>query len=330
MSKYNRATEGLTIVGDFTDQVKGRTFLITGPSEGGIGAETAISLAHGSPATLILLGRSPAKAESTIEAIRRVDPQVLVKFVQVDLASLKSVREAAQAILQDPAIPKINVVINNAGVMGCPYRTTEDGLEFQLAANHLGHFVLTNTIMPKVKAAGTGSRIVFVSSSSHRYNPFRFRDPNFAAPGSYDEAAAYGSSKVAMMLYAVGLKKRLAPYGIHVYTLHPGSISTGLQVHAKSMGLAAMEIWDEASWRCFGMSIAAYRALGTAKTVQQGCSTTLRAALDPDLVNEEGIYLEDANLTTDNRAVKEWATDPELAERCWQTSEELVSEKFSI
>lgn len=278
----------------------------------------------------MLVGRSLAKAQAAIDAINKIDSTIKVKFFQADLASLKSTAQAAQSILEDSEITKIDVLINNAGVMACPYQTTEDGLELQLAANHLGHFVLTNKIMPKVLAAGPGARLVFVSSSAHRYGPFRSEDPNFAVPGAYGEFAAYGSSKSAMILYAVALNKRLASRGVRTYTLHPGSISTGLQDHVKDLGAQAVEVFDDASWRIMGMSMADAMKVSKPKSLQQGCATTLRAALDPDLVKEDGVYLEDTNLTTDTRKIKEWATDPELAQNCWKISEELVGEKFDF
>jgi NAD(P)-dependent dehydrogenase (short-subunit alcohol dehydrogenase family) len=279
---------------------------------------------------IILLGRSLERVQPVIDSIKETDSNVKVKFVEVDLASLSSVRKAAQSIVADQEIPHINVVINNAAVMACPYQKTEDGFELQLAANYLGHFVLTNTIMPKVLAAGPGARLVFVSSSGHRYNPFRFFDPNFEVPGSYGEFSAYGSSKAAVILYAALLKKRLAPRGIHVYALDPGSISTNLQAHVKDLGPTVFTVMDEGCWRIMGMSLAKFRETNPSKTLQQGCATTLRAALDPDLPKEDGLYLQHTNLTTDTRLIKEWATDPELASKCWELSEELVGEKFDL
>ncbi|KAI4603022.1 hypothetical protein KJ359_005812 [Pestalotiopsis sp. 9143b] len=326
MAKYDNTTEGLTLVHDFDEQVRGRVFLLTGPSQGGIGAETVITLAHGAPEMIILLGRSLSKIQPTIDSIKEINPDVKVKFIEVDLSSLRSTREAAQKILQDGEIGHIDVAINNAAVMGPPYQTTEDGLELQLAANHLGHFVLTNTVLPKVLAAGPGARVVNVSSSGHRYNPFRFFDPNYAVPGSYNGFAAYGSVKTANVLFSVALNRR----GVRSYALHPGSISTNLQDHMKAYGPLEAALMDDGCWRVVGMSMASYRAQGTWKTLGQGCATTLRAALDPGLVEEEGVYLEDANLTTDTRLIKEWATDAELAEKLWKLSEDLVGQTFDV
>ncbi|KAI1762079.1 NAD(P)-binding protein [Hypoxylon sp. FL1150] len=346
MATYTRETEGLTLVHKFADQVKGRTcksnlcsptrnspeylqplVLLTGPTPGGIGAETLLSLAAESPALLILVGRSQTKAQATIDAIKKVNASVKTKFVEADLASLRSVRAAAQAILADAEIARIDVVVNNAAVMATPFRLTEDGLELQLHANHLGHFVLTNTIAPKIRAAGPGARVVNVSSSGHRLSGVRFEDPNWARPGSYSEMDAYGQSKTANVLFATALNRR----GVRAYALHPGGIMTNLQDHVKAMPAdKAAALFEEASQRAMGRPIEEQRKVDPWKTLQQGCGTTIRAALDPDLVKEEGVYLVDTNLTTDPQHVKEWATDPELAEKLWKLSEELVGQKFDI
>ncbi|KAK8051903.1 hypothetical protein PG993_003288 [Apiospora rasikravindrae] len=329
---FGATTDGITVVRHFADQVKGRTFLLTGPSKGGIGSETVISLAHGSPAMIVLIGRSLAKVQDAINAIKEINADIRVKFIETDLASLKSVRKAAETILTDDEIPQINVVINNAGIMACPYTLTEDGIELQLAASLTGHFVLTNKIMPKVLAAGSGHRIVLVSSTAHRYRPFNLEDPNFAEEGTYTEYDGYGSAKSAEMLYGVALNRRLAASrGIHTYAVHPGGIATNLQDHVKALGEAHMlEVFERACRVIYGKSIADYFAQNPYKTLQQGCSTTLVAALDPDLVNREGYYLEDCTLTTDAALAKPWATDPDLAEKCWKKTEELVGETFEF
>ncbi|KAI0109920.1 NAD(P)-binding protein [Daldinia grandis] len=331
MATYDRNTEGLALVHKFADQVKGRTFLLTGPSPGGIGAETVTSLATESPALLILVGRSQEKTQTVIDAIKKVNPSVKTKFVQADFSSLKSVRKAAQTILDDPEITKIDVVINNAAVMATPFELTEDKLELQLQSNHLGHFVLTNKILPKIIAAGPGARVVNLTSSGHRYAGVRFEDPNFKEPGSYAEFVSYGQSKSANILYAVGLNKRLSSRGIHAFAVHPGSIQTNLQYYVQQMdGAHLASIMEEAVQKIAGTTLAEYRAADPYKTLQQGCGTTLRAALDPDLVKEEGVFLKNTNLSTDPKDVRGWATDPELAEKLWKLSEELVGEKFDI
>ncbi|KAI8950938.1 putative retinol dehydrogenase 12 [Xylaria longipes] len=322
--------DDVELVHEFANQVKNRNFLITGPTPGGLGAETAISLAAEHPAILILVGRSQAKAQPTIDAIKSVNADVKVKFIEAELSSLKSVRSAAQTILDDNEITKIDVVINNAAVMACPQMKTEDGLDYQFAINHLSHFVLTNKIMPKILAAGPGARIVSVSSSGHRFTGVRFHDPNFTEPGSYKEFASYGQAKTANILYAVELNKRLASRGIHAYAPTPGSVSTNLGVYMKDLGDKAMEILDESAWKINGISLAETFVRDPVKTLQQGSASLIRAAIDPNLINEEGIFINDVNLATDPKDIKSWAMDPELAEECWKLSEKLVGEKFDI
>ncbi|KAI1458018.1 NAD(P)-binding protein [Annulohypoxylon moriforme] len=218
--------------------------------------------------------------------------------------------------------------------MATPFELTEDGFELQFAASHLGHFVLTNTILPKVLAAGPGARIIPLTSSGHRYSGVRFNDPNFTEPGSYTRYDAYGQAKSAVILYAVALNKRLSASsrtGVRAYAVHPGSIQTNLQSHVMKVPAAELaQMMEDAAERVMGMSIDEYRRTNPWLTLQQGCATTLRAALDPELVEREGVYLQDCELNTDPKWIKEWATDPELAEKLWALSEELVGEKFDV
>ncbi|KAI1180690.1 putative retinol dehydrogenase 12 [Nemania sp. FL0916] len=331
MATYTRHTNGLELVHKFANLVKDRLFLITGPTPGGLGAEMAITLAAEGPTMILLVGRSQAKAQATIDAIKDVNADVKVKFVEAELSSLKSVRAAAQTILDDPEVPKIDVVINNAAVMASPQMKTEDKLDWQFGINHLSHFVLTNKIMPKILAAGQGARIVNVSSSGHRFDGVRFEDPNFTEPGSYKEFGSYGQAKTANILYTVELNKRLASRGVHAYAPTPGSVQTNLQDYVKALGEKAMDLYEEAAQKINGISIAESYARQPPKTLQEGIAPLIRAGIDPDLVKETGIYVdEDTNLSTDPSIVKPWATDPELAEKCWKLSEELVGEKFNI
>ena len=151
--------------------------LITGPSDGGIGAETATCLAAGSPELLVLAGRSLGKIQPVIDRITAINPEVRTKFINLDLNSLASVREAASSI--NANVEKIDVLINNAAVMACPFSKTVNGIECQFGINHIGHFLLTNLIMPKILAAGPGARIVNLSSSAHRMADVNLDDYNF-------------------------------------------------------------------------------------------------------------------------------------------------------
>ena len=156
------------------------TVLITGPSEGGIGAETAFSLAAGSPACILLAGRSLPKIQPVIDRIRTAYPDVQTKFIALDLSSQNAVREAAARINQ--SIQTLDILINNAAIMACPFAKTADGIESQFGTNYIGHFLLTSLIMEKL-IAGESARIVNVSSSAHRMADVQLDDWNFEVCG---------------------------------------------------------------------------------------------------------------------------------------------------
>jgi len=318
MASYGFNTEGTTIVSDFSSQVKGRTFLITGPSRGGLGAETAISLAHGAPSMILLLGRSFPKIQPTIDSIHAINPAIITNFIPINLDSLPSVRAAANNILNDQSVAHIDVMINNAAIMACPYSLTKDGYEIQFATNHLSHFLVTNLLMPKILAAGPNARIVNVSSWGHIASDIRYSDLDFNGGKDYSTFQAYGQSKTANVLFSVGLNQKLAGKGVKSFALHPGGILSNLQKYVTpEMREDAMVILKD-----LGME------MPERKTFQQGCSTTLRAALDPSLGTEGSVFLTDCQLTTDPLQVRAYALDKENALKCWDLSEKLVGQKF--
>lgn len=320
MSQYNNKTTGETIVSDFPSQVKGRTFLVTGPSKGGIGASTAEALAHASPHTILLLGRSIAKIQPTIDSIHGIDSSIITKFVPVELSSISSVRAAAKVILDDASVPKIDVVINNAGIMICPYELNADGYELQFATNYLSHFLLTNLLLPKILAAGPGARIVNVSSGGHAFGDINWESLDFNKGKDYEPWKAYGQAKTANILFSVAMNKRLEGKGVKSFALCPGSIRTGLQKHLTS------ELID--------LAVGSYGEQGKTipemKSLEQGCSTTLRAALDPSLEVGDSCFLSDCQIQTDPVEIKPYALNKERAERLWSLGEEMVGEKFSL
>lgn len=192
MTQWKWESTGDEVVEAFKERVKGKTSMwinnrnegpaltptvvLTGPSAGGIGAETAVTLAKGSPALIILAGRSESKIDPVIARISENSPDVKVKFVRLDLGSLKSVREAGVEI--NSLVTKIDILINNAAIMACPYAKTEDGIESQFGTNHIGHFLLTKLLIDKILVAGAGARIINVSSSAINA-PIRYDDYNF-------------------------------------------------------------------------------------------------------------------------------------------------------
>ena len=181
MSQFTAQTTGEEVCEAFPSQIKGQTFLVTGTSANGLGAKFATILAKYSPAQIILVSRSKSKVDPVVDEIKSVNKNIVVKFVPCELSDQDSVRSAAETILSDAEISKIDVVVNNAGVMALlDYQVDKQGNEMQFSANHLGHFLLTNLIMPKILAAGAGARIINLTSLGHRIGPFRFNDPTFS------------------------------------------------------------------------------------------------------------------------------------------------------
>jgi NAD(P)-dependent dehydrogenase (short-subunit alcohol dehydrogenase family) len=343
-AEFDAKTDASTVVKAFPESVRGKIILITGANSLGIGGTTAVALASQNPKLLILTGRSEAKVQEVIESVKAVNPHVEARFLQLDLSSQISVRKAAAEVMsyEEP----IDIVINNAGVMALPERQiSPDGLEIQFATNHIGHFLFVNLISAKLIEAAkrnpTGAtRVVNVSSFGHMFGPIRFSDYNFNIPSSqlpesekpdialmtriglasnegsdpkapgYNPFAAYAQSKTANILLSLSLTQKLASHGIQSFGLHPGSIETELTRHMEGAELTE----------------ARRRAVITRKTLEQGSSTSLVAALDP-VIKAEGknYYLSDCQL----QEAASWAVDSESAEKLWKLSESLVGEKFT-
>jgi NAD(P)-dependent dehydrogenase (short-subunit alcohol dehydrogenase family) len=229
---------------------------------------------------------------------------------------MTSVRTAAQTILTDHTIPKIDVIINNAGIMACPYRATEDGLEHQFATNYLSHFLLTNLLMPKILAS-SHRRVINVSSAAHLTSDVRYADPGFSGGQTYSPIFAYAQSKTANTLFSVELNKKLGEKGLISFSRHPAAVDTGLaQYFTKEMMDEGLAMWEKMG-----------KVKPLRKNLGQACATTLRAALDPGLVGE-GVYLEDCQVTTKPEVVAPFALDDKNAAKCWKLAEEMVGEKF--
>jgi NAD(P)-dependent dehydrogenase (short-subunit alcohol dehydrogenase family) len=251
MASFDKTTFGKEVVLEFQNKVKGKTctfhlhllldvpvsdysiflvVVITGPSAGGLGAQTAIFLAQAQPAEIILLGRTESKVTSVIDEIKSTSPETSVKFIQVNLDSFSSIRSAADAV--NKSVKKIDVLINNAGIMYVKdFTLTGEGIEAHLSSNHVGHFLLTNLLLPKILAAGKGARIVNLTSSAHVVSPMRFNDYHFDNGRTYDPWLAYGQSKTANILFTTALAAKLASKGILAFAVHPGIITTNLASH---------------------------------------------------------------------------------------------------
>jgi NAD(P)-dependent dehydrogenase (short-subunit alcohol dehydrogenase family) len=349
VADFGAKTEASAVASTFPASINGRTILITGVNKLGIGYAIVQALAAHSPRRLILSGRSQAKLQECLDSLRLEHPDVDFRSLVVDLSSQKSVRNAAAEVLRWEDTPVIDIVVNNAGIMSIPERTlSEDGVELHLATNHVGHFLFTNLIMPKIIAAAKdahpgAARIINVSSVGTMASPFRASDVNWYKPTSqlpekespnlalmksagivvdeetsYIPMGAYGQSKTANILYSVALNERLSEkYGVLSIAVHPGEIRTELH---RTTDLAWLEQTEE--WR---------EKMGVEwKTLDQGASTSLVAALDPKLgkPNSDGYgqFLNDCQIS--NMAPL-YALDKAEAERVWNITEAMVKEKFS-
>ncbi len=258
-----RDADGRWTAADVPD-LSGRTAVVTGGAAG-IGLETARVLA-GKGATVILACRDLSKAGRAADRIRAVSGPASVRVVRLDLASLASVREAASEIRS--GWPRLDLLINNAGVMAVPHQRTEDGFELTFGTNHLGHFALTGHLLDLLLAA-PGSRIVTVSSRGHTEGVMRFGDLQFER--GYNDSHSYWQSKLANLLFTYELQSRLAAAGAHPIALaaHPGVVRTGLWRTSTRLERALIS----PRLRMLNFWIV--------QSAQMGALPTLRAAADP-------------------------------------------------
>ncbi|KAF4157184.1 hypothetical protein CNMCM6069_005821 [Aspergillus lentulus] len=325
MSPIDKNTPAHVLVQNYASHIKGKAILTTGVSPGSLGNHFVQSSAAAEPRCLILAGRNRSKIQQTADEIKASYPNVETRLLEIDLASLDSIRQAAAQINSWDDIPAIDVVVNNAAIMATEYALSE-GVESQFATNHLGPFLLTNLIMGKVLAARS-PRVVMVASDGHRLSGIRFADYNFDNGKVYNRWLAYGQSKTANMLMAISLAEKLAARNVLAFSLHPGVIFTNIANHlledldGSFEELAAL---DRAQGNSEG-----WKGLDP-KPLETGVSTHIYAAFDPDLAKHNGKYLIDCHVADPwVDTVKPWATSLLEAERLWKLSEELVGQKFT-
>ena len=300
--------------------LKGKRVLVTGASAG-LGVETArVLAAHG--AEVVGAVRDLDKGHKATAVVREQAANGgSLQLVQLDLASLASVRACADALVA--AGKPFDVVIANAGVMACPQSQTVDGFETQFGTNHLGHFVLVNRIASLLKA---GSRLVNLSSAGHRFSDVDLEDPNFEHK-PYAEWEAYGRSKTANVLFAVEFDRRHKADGVRAVAVHPGGIQTELGRH----------MTDEVRQKMIE-SINRSQPEGTPafkyKSIPQGAATSVWSGFVAPAEDVGGLYCEDCHVAEviDSAAfrggVRPYALDPEHAKALWAKSEEMVGERF--
>merc|ERR1712032_1806264 len=260
---------------------------ITGANTG-IGKYTALDLSRRG-AHVLLLCRSLERGEKAAQEIREATRGEVTVF-RLDLSSLRSVKECCRQISR--SFSKIDILINNAGVMACPETRTSEGFEMQIGVNHFGHFLLTKLLLPLLKKAANvpgsrGARVVTVSSAAH--------------------IGAHQQSKLANVLFSAELARKLEGTGVTTYSLHPGAIATDLGRHLEdSYGQLASQIMAFA--RPF------------IKTVESGAQTTIFCALEESIGSQTGRYYSDCRETW----VWGQAARKEDAARLWQISEQMT------
>ncbi|KAG7475370.1 hypothetical protein JOB18_029974 [Solea senegalensis] len=254
-------------------------------------------------ARVVMACRDLTRAEQAADEIRRTTGNGNVVIRHLDLASLYSVRHFAKDFLDSE--DRLDVLINNAGVMMCPKWLTEDGFETQMAVNHLGHFLLTNLLLPKLKSSAP-SRVVNVSSIAHKGGHIDF-DDMFFSRRPYSPLESYRQSKLANVLFSRELARRLTGSGVSSFCLHPGVIRTELARHVQG-------------WFPLMGVLLSLPSLLLMKTPSQGCQTTVYCTVTPGLDQRSGSYFSDCA----EKEVAEEGQDNAVARRLWEESARLV------
>ncbi len=292
----------------------GKTALVTGATSG-LGLETTRALLA-ARAEVILAVRDTARGEQVAQALGEATSNAQVHVLSLDLGSLASVRQAVEQIRARWS--KLHLLINNAGIMATPQSYTSDGFESQFGTNHLGHFLLTGLLIPALQAAAP-ARVVVLSSSGHRRSDIHFDDIHYHHR-PYEKWEAYGQSKTANALFAVGLTRHFSAQGITANAVNPGGTYTGLQQNLSREDLLALGWIDQEGHNTSNF-----------KTPEQGAATSVWAAVGQELEGVGGRYLENCQEATPhepgmpgNRGYLPYALDPERAERLWTVSQEMV------
>lgn len=312
-SGFHAKSSGAEVVSAI--DLAGKTAVVTG-GYSGIGLETVRCLASRG-ASIIVPVRSPEKAADALAGIKGD-----VVTAPMDLADLASVRRFAEGLVE--RLTRLDLLINNAGIMACPETRVGPGWESQFGVNHMGHFALGQALMPLLKAT-PGTRVVALSSTAHKMSDIIWDDIQFEKSG-YDKWRAYGQAKTANALYANALSRRLKDTGGLAFAVHPGGIFTPLQRHLPREEMVALGWMDE-------NGEPSELARQGFKTPEQGCSTTLWAATSAALTDTPGVYCENCDIAaptdTDGAmaryvGVDAHACSDESAERLWEVSETLL------
>ena len=296
-----------------------KTILVTG-GNAFVGAETARAL-HATGAMVFITVRDTAKGQKAINEIFKSDPsnKAPIHMISMSLDDLDSVRQGAEAFLKQSR-SKLNLLVCNAGVMATPYSLTRDGHETQFATNYLSHFLLFQLLKPALLASSTpeyNSRVVMVSSESHRMSEIRFQDYKYTE--GYHPAKAYGHSKTATLYMANTIDRRFGAQGLHALSLHPGAIRSNLHAHIRKI---ADPMWEIPSVKA------------REKSAAQGAATTVYAAVSKDWEGKGGRYLSNCmemgpfqgkeGIEVMDEGYAPWAYDQEKQDKLWADSLKMV------
>ena len=314
-SNFHRKSTGQEVLADI--DLNGKVAIVTG-GYSGIGLETTRALAAKGVKVIIPV-RSKQKAS---ENLASVDGEV--HTVLMDLGDLKSIHDFAETVSKE--IDQLDLLINNAGIMACPETRVGPGWEAQFGINHMGHFVLTNALMPLIQKT-PGVRVISLTSTAHKISDIRWEDIHYKTE-AYNKWQAYGQSKTANALFSNALSRRLKESGGLAFSVHPGGIFTPLQRHLPQEEMVALG-WIDEDGNPTALAKEGF------KSPEQGCSTTLWAATSPLLNDKPGVYCEDCNIAAPADlespmaryfGVNAHACEDESAEKLWKISEAFLKE----
>lgn len=297
--------------------LSGRTIAVTGATSG-MGAASAHALAAAG-ARVLLMGRKPDAVAQTAASVAEVATDRAPQGIVLDLASLSSVRAAADQVAD--TAPQLDVLMNNAGVMFTPFGRTADGFETQVGVCHLGHFALTEALMPSLRAAAAvrgEARVVVLSSAGHTMGDVDLDDLNWEAR-EYDKFHAYGAAKTANALHAVGFGAAHPDSGVTALSVHPGIVGTNLARHMTREDFSTM--FNYGDYRKGGAQDPERpKQRQRVATPEQGAATQVWASVTAELRSAPGAYLADCAVSH----AAPYAVDPERAARLFELSARLT------
>lgn len=312
-SGYNRHSTATDVLGGM--DLTGKTYIVTG-GYSGIGLESVRALANAG-ARVVVPARNRAKAQ---DALAPLSGQI--EIADMDLGDLNSVRKFAGEFAATSS--RLDALINNAGIMASPLSRIGNNWESQFATNHIGHFELARGLERNLKNS-ENARVVALSSTAHIITDVHWDDPHFLSH-DYDKWQAYGQSKSANALFALGVDQKWKADGVRAFSAHPGGIMTDLQRHLPNEEMAALGWTDETGKL-------SERAAKMFKSPEQGGATAVWAATSEQLAGMGGVYCEDCDIaqaaTEDSQRwehAREWIGDAAKADRLWSMTEQMIAE----